>query len=317
MAKDKKKKEVFEDVLPQNILFVGDKVEENKNIYIYQPVYKEIHDFTKNKTKNESGGILVGNIIEEFGKTNIIIRGFVEAKHTESTPTTLTFTHETWEYVHSEIEKKYENGKIVGWIHTHPDFGIFLSEYDTFIQQNFFKEDYQVAYVVDPIQHIEGFYFWINEKIIKCKGFYIFDETDQIIEIESFKEDKDKTLKKEETKTAERKPIPVLIYGLLGGLIVLVLVLVVIGINMMNRMKILETQQDNLVESANQSITYMQQQISSLEVDVEDLQLQIESLNTRMDSFENTVSDATLTDATPTDGSKDTNNEAGENESDE
>ena len=192
-VKNSKKKalqpELTENMLPQNILPIGDRVEENKNIYILQSVYKEIHKFTQNKTLNESGGMLVGTILEEFGKTNIIISGFVEAKYCEATPTTLKFTHETWEYVHKEIEKKHPGKKIVGWIHTHPDFGIFLSEYDKFIHQNFFNEDYQVAYVVDPIQKIEGFYFWINEKIEKCKGFYIYEKTGAKITVGADKEE--------------------------------------------------------------------------------------------------------------------------------
>ena len=102
-----------DNMLPQNIIAVGDQVEENKNIYISQSVYKEIHKFTKNKTTNESGGMLVGSVIDEFGKTNIVISGFVEAKFCEATPTTLKFTHETWEYVHGEIAEKFEDGKIV------------------------------------------------------------------------------------------------------------------------------------------------------------------------------------------------------------
>ena len=78
MAKKKipKKKmkpaQISENVLPQNIIPIGDRVEENKNIYISQPVYKEIHKFTQNKTINESGGMLIGEVVEEFGKTNII-----------------------------------------------------------------------------------------------------------------------------------------------------------------------------------------------------------------------------------------------------
>lgn len=73
---------------------------------------------------------------------DILINGFIEAKHCEATPTTLKFTHETWERCHKEMEKKYPDQKILGWIHTHPDFGIFLSEYDMFIQNNFFSEPY-------------------------------------------------------------------------------------------------------------------------------------------------------------------------------
>ena len=169
--------------LPQNVVFLGEHVEENKNIYILQSVYKKIQNFTANKTVNESGGVLIGHTVEELGKTNIFIEGFIEGKYCEGTPTTLTFTHQTWDHIHKEM-KKYPKDKIVGWIHTHPNFGIFLSEYDKFIHENFFSEDYQVAYVVDPIQKIEGFYFWINGKVERCKGFYVYDRAGAKISVE-------------------------------------------------------------------------------------------------------------------------------------
>ena len=246
--------ELTENMLPQNILPIGDRVEENKNIYILQSVYKEIHKFTQNKTLNESGGMLVGTILEEFGKTNIIISGFVEAKYCEATPTTLKFTHETWEYVHKEIEKKHPGKKIVGWIHTHPDFGIFLSEYDKFIHQNFFNEDYQVAYVVDPIQKIEGFYFWINEKIEKCKGFYIYDKTGAKITVGA---------DKEEAAVAKESSIFSIRNVLIAVLTVAVILLTFSNISTNQKLSKLEEQQKTLAESANQSLSYMQQLIWS------------------------------------------------------
>lgn len=246
--------ELTENMLPQNILPIGDRVEENKNIYILQSVYKEIHKFTQNKTTNESGGMLVGTILEEFGKTNIIISGFVEAKYCEATPTTLKFTHETWEYVHKEIEKKHPGKKIVGWIHTHPDFGIFLSEYDKFIHQNFFNEDYQVAYVVDPIQKIEGFYFWINEKIEKCKGFYIYDKTGAKITVGA---------DKEEAAAAKESSIFSIRNVLIAVLTVAVILLAFSNISTNQKLSKLEEQQNTLAESANQSLSYMQQLIWS------------------------------------------------------
>lgn len=246
--------ELTENMLPQNILPIGDRVEENKNIYILQSVYKEIHKFTQNKTTNESGGMLVGTVLEEFGKTNIIISGFVEAKYCEATPTTLKFTHETWEYVHKEIEKKHPGKKIVGWIHTHPDFGIFLSEYDKFIHQNFFNEDYQVAYVVDPIQKIEGFYFWINEKIEKCKGFYIYDKTGAKITVGA---------DKEEAAAAKESSIFSIRNVLIAVLTVAVILLTFSNISTNQKLSKLEEQQKTLAESANQSLSYMQQLIWS------------------------------------------------------
>lgn len=168
-------KTVFPE-LPQNITPVGERVFEDKNIYINQKVYKQIHDFSANKTENEHGGILVGRVVNELGKENTIIEGFIEAKYNNATPTTLTFTHETWEHFHAEIDKKHKGKKIVGWIHTHPNFGIFLSENDRFIQQNFFTDSNQVAYVVDPIQKEEGFFYWIEDKLERCPGFYLFDK---------------------------------------------------------------------------------------------------------------------------------------------
>lgn len=243
-----------ENMLPQNILPVGARVEENKNIYISQAVYKEIHKFTKNKTTNESGGMLVGTVIEEFGKSNIIISGFVEAKFCEATPTTLKFTHETWKFVHKEIEKKHAGKKIVGWIHTHPDFGIFLSEYDKFIHQNFFSEAHQVAYVVDPIQNIEGFYFWINDNLEKCKGFYIYDKTGTEITV-NIESDMSSVGNKTGGPLFSIKNIVIAILS------IAVVLLVFSNISTNNKLERIEKQQQALIDSAYQAHMTMQQLI--------------------------------------------------------
>ncbi len=95
-----------EGSLPQNILPVGERVIGDKNIYIAQGVYRQIHKFTEGKTENESGGILVGRFVEEFGKKTFSSKALWRQKYCEATPQTLTFTHETWEACDKEIEKK-------------------------------------------------------------------------------------------------------------------------------------------------------------------------------------------------------------------
>lgn len=272
MGKKPKKKQVEyksilnnENALPQNIINVGNRVLQNKNIYIHQQVYKTIAKFTENKTTNESGGILIGNVIEELGKTNIIISSFVEAKHCEATPTTLKFTHETWEYVHSEIDKKYKGKKIVGWIHTHPDFGIFLSEYDRFIQDNFFKEDYQIAYVVDPIKQIEGFYFWINGNIEKSEGFYIFDEIGKKIAITDISS-------KEKIDIEENKGILTYSNIVIACLCVLIVILFFNILNLNSRVKDLNTQVNRINQGAGQNMNNLYQEIQSLKSRIVELE---------------------------------------------
>ncbi len=194
--------------LPQNIVPVGERVFDEKNIYIHQKVYAQIHKFAANKTENEHGGILVGRVLNEMGKENTIIEGFIEAKYNAATPTTLTFTHETWEYFHKEMDKRYKDKKIVGWIHTHPNFGIFLSENDRFIQQNFFSDVNQVAYVVDPIQNEEGFFFWVDEKLERCPGFYLFDKNG--IKIRQKAWSTEETAEYEEKKSSSGILLPIL-----------------------------------------------------------------------------------------------------------
>lgn len=307
MAKKKNSKKsvksapIIENALPQNILPIGERVEEDKNIYISQPVSKEIHKFTQNKTTNESGGMLIGNVIEEFGKTNIIVNGFIEAKHCEATPTTLKFTHETWEYVHKEMDKKFPGQKIVGWIHTHPNFGIFLSEYDKFIQENFFKEDYQIAYVVDPIQDIEGFYFWINGKIERCKGFYKFDKMGAKIESDI------------ESKGNDEEPNNSLLN--LKNVIIAILVVCVVFLAFSNmsqnkEIKELQKQQETLAASANQSLSYMQNQISALQSKIADLTNQLKA------SSDEVTDDSTTDDVVNQEGGSQTNTDEKGNSSD-
>ncbi len=258
--------------LPQNIVLFGEHDPEDKKIYISQNAYRDIHHFTEDKTQNESGGVLLGNVVEEFGKTHIVIRAFIEAKHCEGTPTTLTFTHESWEYIHKEASKRYPEYKILGWIHTHPDFGIFLSDYDKFIHENFFNEENQVAYVIDPIRNDEGFYFWINQKIEHCKGFFLFDKTGTKISVESAAERNEAIQTRHKGKDSL---LPVIIDSVLG---VAVAILVFVCISLSSKFALLQQQHQSIVDSANASLYNMSLQIASLNAEIDELREQIASL---------------------------------------
>ena len=48
--------------------------------------------------------------------------------------------------------KRYPDKLVLGWYHTHPAYGVFLSEHDMFIHRNFFAEPHHVAVVIDPQQ---------------------------------------------------------------------------------------------------------------------------------------------------------------------
>lgn len=50
----------------------------------------------------------------------------------------------------SQLDRDHPDLQIVGWYHSHPGHGIFLSSYDQFIHENFFSAPGMVALVVDP-----------------------------------------------------------------------------------------------------------------------------------------------------------------------
>jgi proteasome lid subunit RPN8/RPN11 len=85
----------------------------------------------------------------------------------------VTFTQDTWEHIYKIKDKEYPDHKIVGWYHSHPGFGVFLSEHDLFIQQNFFSNPQQVAWVYDPHTDEEGCFGWIGGNIEKLPAIRV------------------------------------------------------------------------------------------------------------------------------------------------
>lgn len=170
--------------LPMNFITVGEVSPDDVKVYIKQDVYKALEKYARVDVEHERGTIILGEYCETLGAINVMISSYIEAKYTDASASTLTFTHETWDYVHKQQDELYPDKKIVGWQHTHPSYGIFLSNYDLFIQENFFDLPFQVAYVIDPVQDLRGFFQWKNGKIERLRGFYIYDEVGKPIKIE-------------------------------------------------------------------------------------------------------------------------------------
>lgn len=122
-------------------------------------------------TTVERGGVLVGTVDDSTG--TVRVTGSIRAEHSVSAPASLTFTHETWNYVNDVLAAEFEGETIVGWYHSHPGFGIFLSEYDTFIHTNFFSAPWHLAYVVDPLLDQSGLFGWEHGSIVRYRSWKI------------------------------------------------------------------------------------------------------------------------------------------------
>src|SRR5208282_4194260 len=134
-------------------------------------------------TSVELGGILLGKecLDEAAGTPFVWITQSLEARHYANTQASFTYTHDSWEEITRERDRQFPQYDIVGWYHTHPGFGIFLSHHDLFIHHNFFAQPLQVAYVVDPINQTRGFFQWREGDLAQVAGYHVSAErTDRV-----------------------------------------------------------------------------------------------------------------------------------------
>jgi len=119
------------------------------------------------KTEVEVGGLLIGSLFQSEVRVVATLPALEAAAGTAN----VTFTHEVWDSALSKIEEDYPELQIVGWYHTHPRFGIFMSSYDQFIQQNFFTDSRLLGVVIDQIEGKGGTFQFINGDVTLTDSF--------------------------------------------------------------------------------------------------------------------------------------------------
>jgi len=109
---------------------------------------------------NEVGGALVGRWLldAETAQPFIVIESALPARHTRHGSTFLTFTQDSLVAFHDDLDRRYPGRELVGWFHTHPRMGVFLSGYDLWLHENFFPNPWQVALVIEPHTSQGGFF---------------------------------------------------------------------------------------------------------------------------------------------------------------
>jgi proteasome lid subunit RPN8/RPN11 len=124
----------------------------------------------------EIGGVLVGLWKQDANGPFVVVSDFIRCDAAAKKAGEITFTHEAWNTINREMDTRHVDRKIVGWYHSHPNFGIFLSERDVFIHEHFFSNPGQVAMVVDPLQKTEGVFVWHEGKPKPCSHYWIGEE---------------------------------------------------------------------------------------------------------------------------------------------
>lgn len=150
-------------------------------------VHTAISSHASEDTSIEICGVVVGTWHKDDDGPFARITNFIRCDDAASKNTEVTFTHQSWSQINEEMDSKYSDKRIIGWYHSHPDFGIFLSDRDMFIQEHFFSGPGQIAYVVDPVRHLEGVFEWRNGKAELIQRYWAGD---QIIPVDAAKSER-------------------------------------------------------------------------------------------------------------------------------
>ena len=135
-------------------------------IFLHQRVNMAVTRHARQNKDREVGGVLIGEACrDDAGQMFVVATHALQAEFAEESRGQLTFTHNTWLKIHRTLETQYPEKTIVGWYHTHPGWSIFLSDWDLFIHQNFFKQPWQVALVIDPSLDRAGFFVWKDDQV--------------------------------------------------------------------------------------------------------------------------------------------------------
>lgn len=170
------------------VVAVGEPQAGELPIFVDLDVMRDMEAHALTNTDVELGGVLLGwQAKDDSGQPFVQIVDSLRAEHYEATRGSFKFTHETWSEFTRRRQSLHPDLQLVGWYHTHPGWGVFLSEMDRFICDHFFSSSEDVALVIDPRQQTRGWFQWqTGRRLAQLSGWRIYAHRHRAGEIEYY-----------------------------------------------------------------------------------------------------------------------------------
>lgn len=143
-------------------------------VYLNMPVWRQLWQYACDNKDREIGGVLLGNLLKDQDSSALDIQAYLPGRYMEETLARLTFTHRTWNDINQRHIREHIDKRVIGWFHTHPGHGIFLSKHDLYIHQNYFKNTEQIAVVFDPVHNSAGFFQCQGNRVRQLREIHIY-----------------------------------------------------------------------------------------------------------------------------------------------
>jgi len=146
--------------------------------FIEKRALESLHDFLSHDTQREHGGVLVGESFYDpiENRYFAVIRTAIPALESEGSSVHLQFTSDTWKFISGLIEDEFPTLTIIGWYHSHPGLGVFMSATDRATQKAFYNHPWNLAVVVDPIAQKTGWFYGSDCETLDYHDVYAYTE---------------------------------------------------------------------------------------------------------------------------------------------
>ena len=164
-----------EKEIPARVKQMGG-IDSTVRIFMEDYVYTYLYQYGRSEGGKEKLAVLVGRHYVVNGQETILISGAIQGKRTVQENGQERFTEETWEHIGGEMETYFKGMMIVGWVHCQPGFGAFLMTKDEEMHRAYFKENWQVLFVLDTVDKLDTFYVYDEEGkgLRQARGYFIY-----------------------------------------------------------------------------------------------------------------------------------------------
>jgi proteasome lid subunit RPN8/RPN11 len=109
------------------------------------------------------GGVLLGTPGQD--KMSATVEAFLPAPAIEENRGEISISADSWKTIYTRLHDEHAGLRIVGWYHSHPNWGTALSDFDRLVHAVMFSDLYSLALVVDPIEHDRAWFGWQLDRV--------------------------------------------------------------------------------------------------------------------------------------------------------
>lgn len=135
------------------------------------------HALSARKSKTEVMGLMLGEVRNWKGQEYVLVRDIVTSD-LDATAVSVKFDSAGFEKLFEKLDSAGFDYVVVGWYHSHPGYGCFLSGTDVKTHTGIFVSPHQIALVIDPLNFEAAAFKIKGDAAVKVDFAIYWDEYD-------------------------------------------------------------------------------------------------------------------------------------------